>query len=138
MIDYIKGGSYCKNNSQKHSKKCKKICSKSNCISHDVSRRSYDASPILSSTVSAATEHWNDASASKTESWSTWKANWDKYSTNYENASLTPERQNHSLICILQQDRKKHQKLRSHHFLQCAKINFIIHKINHKYSLWIL
>lgn len=26
------------------------------------------ASPILSSTVSAATEHWNDASASKTES----------------------------------------------------------------------
>lgn len=25
------------------------------------------ASPILSSTVSAATEHWNDASASKTE-----------------------------------------------------------------------
>lgn len=48
------------------------------------------ASPILSSTVSAATEHWNDASASKTESWSTWKANWDKYSTNYENVSLTP------------------------------------------------
>ena len=47
-------------------------------------------SPILSSTVSAATEHWNDASASKTESWSTWKANWDKYSTNYENVSLTP------------------------------------------------
>ena len=48
------------------------------------------ASPILSSTVSVATEHWNDASASKTESWSTWKANWDKYSTNYENVSLTP------------------------------------------------
>lgn len=48
------------------------------------------ASPILSSTVSAATEHWNDASASKTESWSTLKANWDKYSTNYENVSLTP------------------------------------------------
>ena len=48
------------------------------------------ASPFLSSTVSAATEHWNDASASKSESWSTWKANWDKYSTNYENVSLTP------------------------------------------------
>ena len=48
------------------------------------------ASPILSSTVSAATEHWNDASATKSESWSTWKANWDKYSTNYENVSLTP------------------------------------------------
>lgn len=48
------------------------------------------ASPILSSTVSAATEHWNDASASKSESWSAWKANWDKYSTNYENVSLTP------------------------------------------------
>lgn len=46
------------------------------------------ASPILSSTVSAATEHWNDASASKTESWSTWKANWDKYSTNYENIRM--------------------------------------------------
>lgn len=48
------------------------------------------ASPFLSSTVSAATEHWNDASASKSESWSSWKANWDKYSTNYENVSLTP------------------------------------------------
>lgn len=48
------------------------------------------ASPFLSSTVSAATEHWNDASASNSESWSSWKANWDKYSTNYENVSLTP------------------------------------------------
>ena len=51
MIDYIKGGSYCENNSQKHSKKCKKICSKSNCISHDVSRRSYDgiSNPFINS-----------------------------------------------------------------------------------------
>lgn len=48
------------------------------------------ASPLISSTVSAATEHWNDASVSKSESWATWKTNWDKYSKNYENVSLTP------------------------------------------------
>ena len=35
-------------------------------------------------------EHWNDASASKSESWNLWKENWDKYSKNYENVSLTP------------------------------------------------
>lgn len=90
MIDYIKGGSYCENNSQKHSKKCKKYAAKATVSAMMLAGGVMMASPILSSTVSAATEHWNDASASKTESWSTWKANWDKYSTNYENVSLTP------------------------------------------------
>mgnify|MGYP000535525779 CR=1 FL=1 len=70
------------------------------------------ASPILSSTVSAATEHWNDASASKTESWSTWKANWDKYSTNYENVSLTPGATESQLNLHTTARQKKHQKLR--------------------------
>ena len=42
MMKLYKGGFYSENNSQKHSKKCKKIRSKSNSISHDVSRWSYD------------------------------------------------------------------------------------------------
>lgn len=37
----------------------------------------------------AATEHWNDASEGATQ-WSQWKNNWDKYSSNYENVSMTP------------------------------------------------
>ena len=37
----------------------------------------------------AATEYWNDASADST-AWANWKANWDAYSSNYENVSLTP------------------------------------------------
>lgn len=36
--------------------------------------------------VVAATEHWNDASASATK----WKNNWAAYSSNYEHVSLTP------------------------------------------------
>lgn len=48
------------------------------------------ACPSTLSNVQAATEHWNDASASKSESWNLWKENWDKYSKNYENVSLTP------------------------------------------------
>lgn len=39
--------------------------------------------------VQAATEHWNDASTEKV-AWENWKANWDAYSSNYENVSLTP------------------------------------------------
>lgn len=37
----------------------------------------------------AATEHWNDASTDSQE-WENWKTNWDAYSSNYENVSLTP------------------------------------------------
>ena len=40
--------------------------------------------------VAATTEHWNDGSAPVTESWTKWKENWETYSTNYENVSLTP------------------------------------------------
>lgn len=43
----------------------------------------------LSLRTEAATEHWNDASAEST-AWENWKANWDTYSSNYENVSLTP------------------------------------------------
>ena len=97
------------------------------------------ASPILSSTVSAATEHWNDASASKTESWSTWKANWDKYSTNYENVSLTPGATESQLNFAYYSKTEETPKVKIASFLAVRKkINFIIHKINHKYSLWIL
>lgn len=39
--------------------------------------------------VVAATEHWNDASASATK-WNQWKNNWAAYSSNYEHVSLTP------------------------------------------------
>ena len=39
--------------------------------------------------VVAATEHWNDASASATK-WEQWKNNWAAYSNNYEHVSLTP------------------------------------------------
>lgn len=39
--------------------------------------------------VVAATEHWNDASASVTK-WEQWKNNWAAYSSNYEHVSLTP------------------------------------------------
>ena len=39
--------------------------------------------------VIAATEHWNDASASATQ-WNQWKNNWNTYSSNYEHVSLTP------------------------------------------------
>lgn len=39
--------------------------------------------------VVAATEHWNDASASATK-WNQWKSNWASYSSNYEHVSLTP------------------------------------------------
>lgn len=39
--------------------------------------------------VVAATEHWNDASASATK-WEQWKSNWASYSSNYEHVSLTP------------------------------------------------
>lgn len=43
----------------------------------------------LSTNVQAATEHWNDASADS-KAWENWKTNWDAYSSNYENVSLTP------------------------------------------------
>lgn len=39
--------------------------------------------------VNAATEHWNDASE-ESVAWTKWKDNWDAYSSNYENVSLTP------------------------------------------------
>ncbi len=39
--------------------------------------------------VTAATEHWNDASQESTN-WSNWKKNWDSYSSDYENVSMTP------------------------------------------------
>lgn len=39
--------------------------------------------------VSAATEHFNDASAEST-AWNNWKQNWEQISSNYENVSLTP------------------------------------------------
>lgn len=39
--------------------------------------------------VYAATEHFNDASDAST-AWNNWKTNWDSYSGNYENVSLTP------------------------------------------------
>lgn len=45
--------------------------------------------PNLSTDVQAATEHWNDASADS-KAWENWKTNWDAYSSNYENVSLTP------------------------------------------------
>ena len=45
--------------------------------------------PTFTSNVSAATEHWNDASTEST-AWTQWKENWDAYSSNYENVSLTP------------------------------------------------
>lgn len=56
MIDYIKGGSYCENNSQKHSKKCKKYAAKATVSAMMLAGGVMMASPILSSTVSAATE----------------------------------------------------------------------------------
>lgn len=40
--------------------------------------------------VKAATEHWNDASNTSEKKWENWKNNWDTYSSNYENVSLTP------------------------------------------------
>lgn len=40
--------------------------------------------------VKAATEHWNDASETSYQKWENWKKNWDKYSSNYENVSMTP------------------------------------------------
>ena len=43
----------------------------------------------FSNNAQAATEHWNDASAESQE-WEKWKTNWDAYSSNYENVSLTP------------------------------------------------
>ena len=39
--------------------------------------------------VKAATEHWNDASEEASK-WTTWKDNWETFSSNYENVSLTP------------------------------------------------
>ena len=39
--------------------------------------------------VIAATEHWNDASQEATN-WTNLKNNWEKYSSDYENVSLTP------------------------------------------------
>lgn len=45
--------------------------------------------PALTADVQAATEHWNDASTDA-KAWENWKANWDSYSSNYENVSLTP------------------------------------------------
>lgn len=45
--------------------------------------------PNLSTNVQAATEHWNDASTDS-KAWAEWKANWEDYSSNYENVSLTP------------------------------------------------
>ena len=45
--------------------------------------------PNLSTDVQAATEHWNDAST-ESKAWDNWKENWDAYSSNYENVSLTP------------------------------------------------
>lgn len=39
--------------------------------------------------VKAATEHWNDASEQASQ-WTNWKNNWETYSSNYENVSLTP------------------------------------------------
>ena len=55
---------------------------------------------VGSLTVYAATEHWNDASATPTVTtktmfsdntdWNTWKANWAKVKTNYEQVALTP------------------------------------------------
>ena len=46
-------------------------------------------SGMTNATVYAATEHYNDASKDSTD-WQNWKANWDAYSSNYENVSLTP------------------------------------------------
>lgn len=43
----------------------------------------------LSMQAQAATEHWNDASTDS-KAWENWKTNWDAYSSNYENVSLTP------------------------------------------------
>ena len=45
--------------------------------------------PNFALKVQAATEHWNDASTDS-KAWEDWKANWDTYSSNYENVSLTP------------------------------------------------
>ena len=46
-------------------------------------------SGMTNTTVYAATEHYNDASKDSTD-WQNWKNNWDAYSSNYENVSLTP------------------------------------------------
>lgn len=43
----------------------------------------------MSTEALAATEHWNDAST-EAASWTKWKENWDAYSSDYENVSLTP------------------------------------------------
>ncbi len=40
--------------------------------------------------ASAATEHWNDASASQTRSWENYKKKWDTIKSDWENVSLTP------------------------------------------------
>lgn len=45
--------------------------------------------PNFSLKAQAATEHWNDASV-ESKAWEAWKENWDAYSSNYENVSLTP------------------------------------------------
>lgn len=122
MIDYIKGGSYCENNSQKHSKKCKKICSKSNCISHDVSRRSYGTQKVLVKMTTgtykgkekqainpSGTLFGADCKVGARTIWKSW-------------------------CCINSTDHSIDR------IISCSaqKINFIIHKINHKYGLWIL
>ena len=39
--------------------------------------------------VTAATEHWNDASQEATD-WNNWKKNWASYSSDYEHVSMTP------------------------------------------------
>lgn len=44
---------------------------------------------LLSMDVFAATEHWNDASASAT-AWDSWKTNWSTFSSDFEHVSLTP------------------------------------------------
>ena len=47
------------------------------------------AVPSGKSNVQAATEHWNDASVQSMD-WENWKDQWDTYSSNYENVSMTP------------------------------------------------
>lgn len=44
----------------------------------------------VTTTVFAATEHWNDASTADSSEWSQWKQDWEIIKNDYEQVSLTP------------------------------------------------
>ena len=75
---------------RKRREKRKKTCNEGSSFSYDAGRWSYDGMSIHIIKRTGGNRTRNDASASKSESWNLWKENWDKYSKNYENVSLTP------------------------------------------------